>query len=188
MFGEGGVYQKFPSKILCLTVPTKISVGESFIVALLSGIEKVWRRGGVYQKFPSKILCLTVPTKISVGESFIVALLSGIEKVWRRGGEVSRFSVNNFLSHSADENFRRRILYCCITFGYRKSLEERGGRYKDFPSTIFCLTVPTKNSVGESFIVVLISGIEKVWSRGGEVGSIKVFRRKYFVSQRRIFP
>ncbi len=46
MFGEGGVYQKFPSKILCLTVPTKISVGESFIVALLSGIEKVWRRGG----------------------------------------------------------------------------------------------------------------------------------------------
>ncbi len=213
----GGEYQKFPSKIFCLTVP-KISVGESFTVALIFGSENVWRKGREYQKFPSKILCLTVPTKISVGESFIVALLSGIEKVWRRGGEVSRFSVNNFLSHSADENFRTRILYCCINFGYRRSLEERGGRYQDFPSTIFCLTVPTKFSVGESFIVALVLVIEKVWRRGGGGGgegvsrfsvekflshsaenfrkgilyrcinffgggSIKIFRRKFFVSQ-----
>ena len=43
----------------------------------------------------------------------------------KREGGVSRFSVENFLSHSA-ENFRREILYCCINFGYRKSLEKRG--------------------------------------------------------------
>ena len=47
----------------------------------------------------------------------------------------------NFLSHSA-ENFRRGILYCCINFGYRKSLDKRAGKYQDFSSKIFCLTVP----------------------------------------------
>ena len=42
------------------------------------------------------------------------------------GGGVSRFSVENFLSHSA-EIFRRGILYCCNNFGYRKSLDKGGG-------------------------------------------------------------
>ncbi len=121
--------------------------------------KKFGGEGGRYQDFPSTVFCLTVPTKISVRESFIVALLSGIEKVWRRGGEVSRFSVNSFLSHSADENFRTQILYCCISFGYRKSLEKRGGgvgrEYQVFPFKSFCLTVP-KISVRESFTVALI--------------------------------
>ena len=56
--------------------------------------------------------------------------------------------------------------------------------YEDFPSKKFRLTVP-KSSVGESFTVALISGIEKVWIRGG---SIKIFRRKIFVSQCGNFP
>ena len=59
----------------------KISVGESFTVALISGTEKVWIGGGEYQDFPSKNFCLTVP-KISVGEIFPVALISGIEKCY----------------------------------------------------------------------------------------------------------
>ena len=59
----------------------RIFVGESFTVALISGIEKVWIRVGEYQDFLSKIYCLTVP-KVSIGESFTVALISGIEKVW----------------------------------------------------------------------------------------------------------
>ena len=75
----------------------------------------------------------------------------------RREG-VSRFSVENFLSHSA-KNFRRGIFYCCINFGYRKSLDKRG-EYQDFLSRIFCLTVP-KIFVGEPLSVSLISGIEK---------------------------
>ena len=59
-------YQDFTSKVFCLTVP-KNSVGESFTVASISGIEKVWiRGGGEYQVFPSKIFCLTV-LKLSVG-------------------------------------------------------------------------------------------------------------------------
>ena len=66
--------------------------------------------------------------KISVGESFTVAIILGIEneKVWIREGGVSRFSVEIFLSHSA-ENFRRGILYCCNSFRYRKSLDKIGG-------------------------------------------------------------
>ena len=97
------------------------------------------------------------------------------------GGGVPKFSVENFLSHSA-ENFRRGMLYCCINFGNRKSLEKRG-EYQEFPSKIFGLTVP-KIFVGESFTVALISVSEKVWIGGGG-GSIKIFRRKFFVPQSR---
>ena len=59
----------------------KISVGELFTVALISGIEKVWMRGGEYQDFPSKNFCHTVP-KILVGEPFPVSLISGTEKIY----------------------------------------------------------------------------------------------------------
>ena len=114
----------------------KISVGESFTVAITSGIEKVWiRGGGEYHDFPSKIFCLTVP-RISVGESFTVAIILGIEKVWIREGGVSRFSSEIFLSHSA-ENCRRGILYCCNNFEYRESLDKRGGSITIFLRNFF---------------------------------------------------
>ena len=105
----------------------KTSVGESFTVAIISGIEKFWIRGGggVSRFSVEKFFYLTVP-KVSVGESFTVALNSGIEKIWIREGGVSRFSVEKFLSHSA-EKIRRAILHCCDNFGYRKSLDKRGG-------------------------------------------------------------
>ena len=54
-----------------------------------------------YQDFPSKIFFLTVP-KNSVGESFTVALILGMENVRMKEGGVSRISVKNFFSHSAD--------------------------------------------------------------------------------------
>ncbi len=110
--------------------------------------------------------------KISVGECFIVALISVTEKVWRRGGGVSKISVKIFLCHSA-ENFRRGILQCCINFWRRG-----GGGYQKITSKCFCLTMPTKFSVVESFIVALILGIEKVWRREGG-GGIKIFGRKF---------
>ncbi len=125
---------------------------------------------------------------------------------------VSRFSVENILSHSV-EFFRSGIFYCCINFWGRG-----GGGYQNFTSKSFCLTVPTKFSVVEYFIVALISGIEKVWRRGGGVssfpvenflshsaenfrrgilyccisflgrGAIKFLRRKIFVSRCRKIP
>ena len=73
------------------------------------------KRGGGSIKIFRRKFFVSVP-KIFVGESFTVALISGTEKVWRRGGGgVSRFYIENFLSHSA-ENFRGGILYCCINF------------------------------------------------------------------------
>ena len=118
----------------------------------------------MYHDFLSKMFCLTVP-KNSVGESCIVALISGTKKVWKGGGGgVSRCSVEVFLSHTA-ENFRRGNLYCCINFGPGKFVKE-GGKYQDYPSKSFCLTVP-KIFVGESSIVAIISGTEKFWKAGG---------------------
>ena len=42
------------------------------------------------------------------------------------------------------------------------------GKYQDFPSKTFCLTVP-KNLVGEPFSVSIISGIEKFYASEGYV-------------------
>ena len=57
--------------------------------------------------FSFKIFCLTVP-KNFVGEHFGVSENIGLPKILciREGGGVSRFSIENFLSHTA-ENFRR---------------------------------------------------------------------------------
>ena len=78
----------------------------------LSGSEKVQIRGrGKYKDFLRKIFWLTVP-KNAVGEDFSLSINSGIEKIWMIGWGlvgVSRFSVENFLSHSA-EKFRRATL------------------------------------------------------------------------------
>ena len=57
----------------------KISVGESFTVALISGMAKVRMREGEYQEFPSKTFCLTVPNNFRNGDPFSVSLISGIE-------------------------------------------------------------------------------------------------------------
>ena len=50
----GDEYEDFPLEILCLTVP-KISVGESFTVALFCGSEKVWIGWGGVSRFSVEI-------------------------------------------------------------------------------------------------------------------------------------
>ena len=67
------------------------------------------KRGGV-SRLSVELFCPAVP-KNAVGGPFCLSLISGIEKVWMRGwgGGVSRFSVENFMSHSA-EKFRRATL------------------------------------------------------------------------------
>ena len=59
----------------------------------------------------------------------------------------------------------------------KKFIDKRGGgeEDQDFPSKIFCLTVP-KKFVGEPFIVSLISGIEKLYA--SEV-YVTIFRRRF---------
>ena len=80
----------------------------------------------------------------------------------KKGGGVSKFSVENFLSHSA-EKVRRGTLQCVTKFRYRKILFFRGLGH-DFLSNFFCLTVP-KNFVEEPFYAVFqkISGSEKIY-------------------------
>ena len=75
------------------------------------------KRGVEYQDFPSKTFCITVPRNF-VGKPFSVSLLSGADEVWIREGGVSKISVDNFLSHSA-ENFRGSTLLCCVSEKFR---------------------------------------------------------------------
>ena len=86
------------------------------------------------------------------------------------------------MSYSA-ENLPRESFTVALISGTEK-VWIRGAGYQDFPSKKPCLTIAEK-SVGESFTVALVSGIGKVWRRGG---SIKIFRRKFLVSECGNFP
>ena len=80
-------------------------------------------RGEAVSRFSvEKIFRLTVPKKL-VREPFSLSLFSGMEKSFCFRGLCHdfRFSVDNFLSHSAKE-FRRGTLSCFTNFGYRKGL------------------------------------------------------------------
>ena len=156
---KGRQLQGIPSNIFCLTVP-KNSIGESFTVALISGSEKVYgQEGGKSIKIFRRNFFVS-QSQIFRGGILCCCSNVGYRKCLDKKRGVSRFSVENFLSHSA-ENLRRGIFHCYSNVGYRKSLDKRGQReYQDFPSKIFCLTVPNI-SVGESFTVALISVTEK---------------------------
>ena len=96
---------------------------------------------------------------------------------------MSRFSVENFLSHTT-KTFRRGTVLCCVSenFWMRKIVWIRGkGTNQEFLRKKICLTVP-KNAVGEPFSPSLISGIEKIYASEGYV---TIFRRNFFVSQYR---
>ena len=73
---------------------------------------------------------------------------------------MSRFSVESFLSHSA-EKIRRGTLYCVTNAGIETFYASEG--YVTIFCRFFCLTVP-KNFVEEPFCAVFqkISGSEKV--------------------------
>ena len=87
----------------------------------------------------------------------------------KKRGVKSELSVEKFLSHST-EIFRRGTLLCCVSknLWWRKSLWKKVGRgdYRNFPSKIFCLTVP-KYFVEEPFCAVFqkISGGEKNYGK-----------------------
>ena len=61
-----------------------------------------------------------------------------------------------------------------------KKFGQKWGDYQDFPSKFF--VSQCRRFLGEPFTVALVSGIEKVWIKGGG-GSIMTFRRNFFVSQ-----
>ena len=79
-----------------------------------------------------------------VGEFFTVALISGSEKVWIGGGGVSRFSVEFFLSHSA-ENLRRESFTVALILGTEKFWRRGGGGIKILRRKFF-VSLCRKNS------------------------------------------
>ena len=80
-----------------------------------------------YHDFSFSSFCLTVP-KISVGNSSVYQKISGIEKFYASERErgVSRFSVENSLSHST-EKFRWGTLRCIRKFRVTKNFMQKKG-------------------------------------------------------------
>ena len=116
---RGGGEQRFSAEIYLSHRAEKFRRGTllCFTEFLVSKIFLERKGLGEYQEFPSKYFCLTLP-KNFVGERFcdVFKKNSGSEKAFRkkRGQGVSRFSVKNFLSHSA-EKFLRGTLLCCVS-------------------------------------------------------------------------
>ena len=100
------------------------------------------------------------------------------------GGSIKIYRRKPFVSQCRKISYGRPSVLCFRKFPVAKKFMDKGwGEYQDFPSKIFCLTVP-KNFVVETFCAVFqkISGNEKVYGYEGR-GSIKIFRRNFFVSQ-----
>ena len=122
--------------------------------------------------------------EIFVGQPFRVSLISGIEKFYAEEGYVTIF-CRIFLSRSTEKFCRAKPSVLCFRkfLIVKKLMDKREGEDQDFPWKFFCLIVP-KHFVEEPFSVGFQknSVSEKVYGyEGGE--SIKIFFRKYFVSQ-----
>ena len=137
----------------------KISVGESFTVTTISGIEKFWiREGGVARFSAESFLSHS-------SENFRRAILycfnsfryrKNLDK--RGGGSIKIFRGKCFVS--LPKKFVVEPFSVSINSGTEKVWRrERGGGCQDFPLKTFCLTV-SKISVGQTFTAATISGIE----------------------------
>ena len=120
--------------------------------------------------------CLTVP-KNFVGEHISVSENLEYRKRFLHEKGISRFCVENFLSHST-EKLRRRPLLCL-----KKSLYWKfsciGGGHHGFVENF--LSHRTEKLRKASLLFHKTSGIEKIY--GLEGGSISIFWPKFIVSQ-----
>ena len=75
---------------------------------------------------------------------------------------VSKYSVENFFPHSA-ENFRRGVLFSVsIISGIEKVWLRLGGEYQNLPSKFVCLTVPIISVEENPLVFQFFSGIKKI--------------------------
>ena len=117
--------------------------------------------------------------RIFVGEFFTVALIAGTEKVWRREGGVSRFSVERFISHSA-ENFPYGRPLLLHKFRVLKTFGSEWGSIKTFCRKVFvsqCRKFPEGNPLLSHFFPVA-----KKFGFEGR-GEYQDFPSKIYVSQ-----
>ena len=124
--------------------------------------------------FSRKFFCSHSAEGIRRVNPLVFHFFWAIEKVWIKGRRLSRFSVESFLCHNA-ENFRRGESFSVSLFSGIEDFfaSEAHVTIIEFLSKFFCLTV-SKNSVGAPFNVSLISSIEIVWIRGGRVSRLFV--------------
>ena len=123
------------------------------------------KKGGVSRFYVENFLS-HIAEKFRRGIFYCCSNLGYREGLDKRREEESIYSFENFLSHS-DRKISVRQSFVALISG-TEEVWRRGG-YQDFPSKIFCLTVP-KISVVESLDVALFFGCEKVFgqNRGGE--------------------
>ena len=106
-----------------------------------------------------EVLCLRVP-KVSVGESLYCFTIVGYRKIWIRGWGYTRFFVENFFPHSA-ENFRRVVPFSVSRISGIEKVWVRGGGISKF-SVGNCLSDSAKNfRRGDSFSVSFFFGYQK---------------------------
>ena len=77
-------------------------VGQSFTVAIISGIEKVWIKKGGLSRFSAEVFLSHSAEKFRRGILYCCNTFGYRKSLDKRGGGVSRFSVETFLSHSAE--------------------------------------------------------------------------------------
>ena len=179
--GEGRrEYHDSPSKNVCLTVPKKF-VGETFSVSLISGTERFYASEIYLTILCRNFFCLSAQ-KFRRG-TFLICVSEKIwyrKKLWIRGGGgkeegVSRFSVENFWSHSG-KIFRGHPFNVSENLGYRKILCITGG------ITFFrrIMMVSQCRKISRSSLQNFRKlGVSKNFMHN----SITIFRRKYFASR-----
>ena len=176
---RGGGYQDSPLEVSCLTV-TEIYVGQPFRVSLISVIENFYAPESYVTFFCRNFLS---DTDKKIRRGTLLRCVSGNfrqqKNLFKRRDGISRFSVETFLSDSA-ENFRGGIFQCVINFGYRRLLCFRRLCH-DFLSEIFRLTVPKKQKGKPSMLCFRKFPLaKKIIDR--KEGKYQVFPSKFFLS------
>ena len=99
------------------------------------------------------------------------------------GKRVSRFSVENLLSHST-EKLRRGTLFCFTKFLVsKKFMDKRGGGVSRFSIKTFLSHSAEKFRRGTLLCFTKFLVSKNFMDKRGEGGSITIFYRKYFVSR-----
>ena len=170
--------------------PENFLSGEPLSVSLTSGIKKFYASEAYVTIFDflSKFFCPTVPNSF-VSEPFSVSSISGIKKVWIEWGEHQYFPSNTFCltvpklfvgEHSTihffrvSKNFMLQRVMSLLSIFCRFFLSHSAEKFRRW--TLLC------------FVSQKLRLRKILWIRGGGVGSIKIFRRKVFVSQCRKIP
>ena len=170
---ERGDYQDFPSTFF-LCHSAGVFHRESFTVALISCIEKVWISEGEHQDFPSKLFCFTVP-KTFVGELFsaVFRKISGSENVYvKEGAKYQDFLSEFFVLHCQKNAYGNPLVFNLARV--TKNLDKKG-EYQDFPSNFLSYSAEIFRRGNP--LVFTTFGNRKSLDKGG--GIIKIFCRNF---------